>query len=285
MTQRMAKVTIILSYLVLLCSRYVQSDLLYDQCEAYCEKTYPGISIANVKYGSCCQQGCRFFTLVHLIDDNENLDLNTTIDACQASCMEAYSHTKDRYACNLGCASMAKQKKVDSLVAQISWSVYIEDGNNVLMLQPVAGDFEPDDVLTDPGLKHQLELTWGLGNVDGTGSADQGAGHLPETHVKTLPFEEDETDGMGDKNGLEAAHNFGGNWLDCAARKSDLPRLLIASAVTFAVLLVLWLCLAPAFWRVLSSVGTGKLDSFPPLDEPEDPFDCPPKYSLNVQKV
>jgi hypothetical protein len=48
MTQRMAKVTIILSYLVLLCSRYVQSDLLYDQCEAYCEKTYPGISIANV---------------------------------------------------------------------------------------------------------------------------------------------------------------------------------------------------------------------------------------------
>jgi hypothetical protein len=64
--------------------------------------------------------------------------------------------------------------------------------NNFMFSFPVAGDFEPDDVLTDPGLKHQLELTWGLGNVDGTGSADQGAGHLPETHVKTLPFEEDE---------------------------------------------------------------------------------------------
>jgi len=26
--------------------------------------------------------------------------------------------------------------QVDSLVAQISWSVYVEDGNSVLMLQP-----------------------------------------------------------------------------------------------------------------------------------------------------
>ena len=54
MTQRMAKGTIFLSYLVLLYSRYVESDLFYDvlnkvdPCEAYCEKTYPGITNANV---------------------------------------------------------------------------------------------------------------------------------------------------------------------------------------------------------------------------------------------
>jgi hypothetical protein len=54
MTPRMAKATIFLSYLVLLCSRYVESDLFYDvlnkvdPCEAYCKKTYMGISIANV---------------------------------------------------------------------------------------------------------------------------------------------------------------------------------------------------------------------------------------------
>jgi hypothetical protein len=88
---------------------------------------------------------------------------------------------------------------------------------------------------------------------------------------------------MGDKNALEAAHSYGGNWLDCVAHKSDLPRLLIA--VMFALLLALWLCLAPGFWHLLSSLGTGKLDYFPHLDEPEDPFDYPPKYSLHVQKV
>jgi hypothetical protein len=54
MTQRMAKGTIFLSYLVLLYSRYVESDVFYDvlnkvdPCEAYCEKTYPGITNANV---------------------------------------------------------------------------------------------------------------------------------------------------------------------------------------------------------------------------------------------
>jgi hypothetical protein len=88
---------------------------------------------------------------------------------------------------------------------------------------------------------------------------------------------------MGNKNALEAAHSIGGNWLDCAAHKSDLPCLLIA--VMFAILLALWLCLAPAFWLLLSSLRTGKLDYFTHLDEPEDPFDCPPKYSLHVQKV
>jgi hypothetical protein len=50
----MAKDIIYLSFLVLLCSRYVESDLFYDAlskvdpCEAYCEKIYPGISGPNV---------------------------------------------------------------------------------------------------------------------------------------------------------------------------------------------------------------------------------------------
>jgi hypothetical protein len=54
MTQRMGKGTIFLSYLVLLYSRYVESDVFYDVlnkvdlCEAFCEKTYPGITNANV---------------------------------------------------------------------------------------------------------------------------------------------------------------------------------------------------------------------------------------------
>jgi hypothetical protein len=83
---------------------------------------------------------------------------------------------------------------------------------------------------------------------------------------------------MEDKNNLETARSLGGDWLNCAARISGLPRLLVAGAVTFAVLLALWLCLAPG--RLLN-----KLDSFLALDEPEDPFDCPPKYSLHLDKV
>ncbi|XP_021931030.1 transmembrane protein 59-like [Zootermopsis nevadensis] len=278
----MGKYSVLLSFLVLLCSTYVESGLFdgmlnsVNPCETYCEKTYPGTSVSNIKYGSFCQQGCRFFTVVYLTGDKKNMDLNTTKDACQASCMEAYSHTKDRYACNLGCASIYKQKKVDTLVAQISWSVYVEDGDSILMLQP-AGDFEPDDVLTDPGLKSQLEHSWGPGSGDDNG-INRGNDRLPETHVKTLPFETDKTGGVEDKNTLETAHSLGGDWLDCAARKSGLPRLLVAGAITFAVLLAVWLCLAP-------EKRTSKLDILIALDEPKDPFACPPKYSLHIDKV
>lgn len=83
---------------------------------------------------------------------------------------------------------------------------------------------------------------------------------------------------MEDKNTLETAHSLGGDWLDCAARKSGLPRLLVAGAITFAVLLAVWLCLAP-------EKRTSKLDILIALDEPKDPFACPPKYSLHIDKV
>jgi hypothetical protein len=45
-------------------------------------------------------------------------------------------------------------------------------------------------VLTDPGLKRQLEQGWGFGNADSSSKLDQGASHLPKTHVKTMPPEE-----------------------------------------------------------------------------------------------
>jgi len=70
MTQRMAKGTIFLSYLVLLYSRYVESDVFYDvlnkvdPCEAYCEKTYPGITNANVSSDMSLFRKSHFFDSV-----------------------------------------------------------------------------------------------------------------------------------------------------------------------------------------------------------------------------
>ncbi|KAF4521412.1 hypothetical protein B566_EDAN010569 [Ephemera danica] len=34
---------------------------------------------------------------------------NSSKEACQASCMEAYKHTRERYACHEGCANMARE--------------------------------------------------------------------------------------------------------------------------------------------------------------------------------
>jgi hypothetical protein len=63
--------------------------------------------------------------------------------------------------------------------------------NNFALLSKI-GDFEPDDILTDPGLKRQLEHSWGSGSGDNSDNVNRGSDRLPETYVKTLPFEEDE---------------------------------------------------------------------------------------------
>lgn len=278
------------TYISLLClflTLYVQhaeSDLFYDffskadPCESFCDKTYPSTPLDNGKHSSCCCRGCRFFNLVHLVEDRDNVDLNVTKDACQASCMEAYSHTKDRYACNIGCSRMAKQKQAELHITSISWSMYVEDGNSVLMLQPV--DFEPDDVLTDPGLRRQFEHGWGNG---GDQSDDD---RIPETHIRTLPMENIVARGsVGENNpNLVSLHSarMAGDWLDCAARKIGLPRVVLASVVLFAMLTALWLCLAPD-----RRASNANVEYIQPLDmeETKDLLDPPPKYSLHVDRI
>ncbi|KAK7863836.1 hypothetical protein R5R35_003321 [Gryllus longicercus] len=254
--------------------RQAESDLFYDlfskdPCESFCDKTYPSNTLDNVEHSSCCCRGCRFFNLVHLVEDRDNVDLNVTKDACQASCMEAYVHTKDRYACNIGCSQMAKQKQAELHVTSISWSMYVEDGNSVFMLQP------------DPGLRRQLEHSWGF---DGELSGDDD-GRIPETHVRTLPMDNMVGRGSGGESNpsIVSLHSrMSGDWLDCAARKIGLPRMVLAGVVLFAVLMALWLCLAPD-----RRSNSSNIEYMQPLDmdETKDLLEPPPKYSLHVDRI
>ncbi|XP_066993530.1 transmembrane protein 59 isoform X2 [Anabrus simplex] len=263
----MMKIKLFIGLFMLLFIEYVESDIFYDvlskidPCESLCDKSYPANTPENAKHSSCCCVGCRFFNLIHLAEDREVLDLNNTKDDCQASCMEAYSHTKERYACNIGCACMAKLKQTQAMIPQISWSMYVEDGNSILMLQPV--DFEPDDVLTDPGLRRQLEFSVAGGKVS----------RLPETHVRTLPV-----DDLGDRGDGSRVHG-GSDWLDCAARKVGLPRMVLAGLVVFAILLAIWLCLC-------SDRRGGHVEYIPATSAGvKEPLDLPPKYTPLVNEV
>ncbi|XP_065338163.1 uncharacterized protein LOC135938448 [Cloeon dipterum] len=76
------------------------------------------------KLSDACQRGCRFFELVssaHGVggieavfgglephQPHQQYPLNSSKESCQSSCMEAYCHTKERYACHQGCARMAR---------------------------------------------------------------------------------------------------------------------------------------------------------------------------------
>ncbi|XP_059485146.1 uncharacterized protein LOC132202319 isoform X1 [Neocloeon triangulifer] len=76
---------------------------------------------AVARLSDACQRGCRFYELVSSangeggieavlegLDLQQHLRVNTTKETCQSSCMEAYRHTKERYACHQGCAHMAR---------------------------------------------------------------------------------------------------------------------------------------------------------------------------------
>ncbi|XP_063218098.1 transmembrane protein 59-like [Bacillus rossius redtenbacheri] len=234
---------------VFLFCKCVDSDLFYDvlrkvdPCEAFCEKTYPQSS----KLGSCCRRGCRFFSLIYLVEDRTHVDLNSTRNTCQASCLEAYGHTGDRHACDGGCTSMACQKQTE-LLSQIDWSLYVEDGN-MIVFEP--GDLEPDDVLTDPGLRRQLSRGWAPGDD-----------RLPETHIRTLPVAAE-----------DAGRALGRGWPDCFALRTRLPVLAVALAVALPALLALWLWLAPGLRAVAA------------LADYKHPLDQPPKCSLLVDNV
>lgn len=215
----MTRKRIRLVFLLLVLCKCAVSDIIDDvlnneePCAAVCDKTYS--LITNVKHSTCCRRGCRFFTLMGVVLDSQE-DLNATKDACQASCMEAYRHTRDRYACNIGCASMASiaqrryQLSEEVLHHGIKESVGLgdiktEDGVNGKIVDlrhwafhliirhrrpPSAPSLPPPqelfpspgdpayDVLTDPGLRPQLRYPLFPPQVRAS---------LPHTHVRTLP--------------------------------------------------------------------------------------------------
>ncbi|XP_071444316.1 transmembrane protein 59-like [Hetaerina americana] len=215
----MTRKRIRLVYLLLVLCKCAVSDIIDDvlnneePCAAVCDKTYS--LITNVKHSTCCRRGCRFFTLMGVVLDSKE-DLNATKDACQASCMEAYRHTKDRYACNIGCASMASiaQRRYqlgEEMVhkglkdpAGVGGILKTEGANGKIVnlhhwafhliirhrrppsapslpppqeLFPSPGD-PAYDVLTDPGLRPQLHYPL---------LSPQVRASLPHTHVRTLP--------------------------------------------------------------------------------------------------
>ncbi|EFN87887.1 Transmembrane protein 59-like [Harpegnathos saltator] len=172
---------VITSLLVSLIVELTRGDMSYnivnreDPCISLCEKT--SATFANSIYvKSCCQRGCRFFNLVDLRYGLEPNSLNGTRDACEASCTEAYTEVQDRYACDTGCDSMAKQR-ISDLLALFSIAICMKDGidSNVLL----SPDIPENDILTDPGLRKELLPRWW----------DSDGFKLPQTYVKTVPMD------------------------------------------------------------------------------------------------
>ncbi|XP_024936784.1 transmembrane protein 59-like isoform X2 [Cephus cinctus] len=227
---------------------------------------------------SCCQRGCRFFNLVDLRHGLEPDSLNGTRDACEASCTEAYTMQDDRYACTIGCDSMAKQRNLD-LVCLLSVAIYVEEGvdSNILLMSP---DVPDNDILTDPGLRKELLPGWW----------DSNGFKLPQTYIKTVPIDAGTVDygNPSDYSGEteQSAMIPGSDWLQCASRHTGIPRWMLATAIVVAAISAVWLCLSPEKseeedinvekCNIPNKVTVYMPDEAPLHKKP------PPKYSENV---
>ncbi|XP_029677754.1 transmembrane protein 59-like isoform X2 [Formica exsecta] len=276
----------IVALLVLSVAKLTRGDTIYsreDPCISLCEKTSTSFS-NNIYVKSCCQRGCRFFNLVDLRSGWESNSLNGTRDACEASCIEAYTNLQNRYACGTGCDLMAKQRVTD-LLSLFSIAICVEEGidSNVLLMSP---DMPENDILTDPGLRKELLPGWW----------DTNGFKLPQTYVKTVPMDAGTVDYAlsSDYSGeTEQASTPGSDWFHCALKQIKVPYWVIevppywlfASIIAIVIMVfILGLCLstgdAPTTSRkdmLIDMSSSPKVALYMPDEAPlyKDP---PPKY-------
>ncbi|KAK1878689.1 Transmembrane protein 59 [Dissostichus eleginoides] len=70
-------------------------------CHKSCEMTYSLHTYPREEELYACQRGCRLFSICQFVRDSD--DLNQTKSECESTCREAYTHSDEQYACNLGC--------------------------------------------------------------------------------------------------------------------------------------------------------------------------------------
>uniref|UniRef100_A0A1W7R9G3 Transmembrane protein 59 n=1 Tax=Hadrurus spadix TaxID=141984 RepID=A0A1W7R9G3_9SCOR len=236
-----------------------------EPCESSCDKTYPLHTYPSAEHLSCCKRGCRLFTMIDLIHDADSV--NTTKDSCMASCMEAYSQTAERYACNLGCSnqiSTSKQKEqkqtlhlltpllyIQSMYNNIvdhvsrlvtnSWTLYIQQDTGKMVIvhsQPeTVQEFSDADEFMD-----SQEADFPSEPVKYTGAQlHRLSAYRSSSHYGMALGGYSHDEGSRYPERMATA-----DWLGCISRQSGIPRWLLVLVLFLAVMVMVWLCCATA---------------------------------------
>uniref|UniRef100_T1J5P0 Transmembrane protein 59 n=1 Tax=Strigamia maritima TaxID=126957 RepID=T1J5P0_STRMM len=246
------------------------------ECKEECDKTYTQQTTPDQKHAVCCKRGCRFFSIVEFSNDHQNM--NGTKDACMASCMEAYSQTGDRYACNIGCSnqlpfSVEKLKKMKddppkmhlltplmfvhniynnmlnhmSRMMSVSWSFYLQQDNGkvvVIQSEPeVITEYLDMDEVDYEKNQDESNTDETTNDVDGLRDELLQSPDITFQHMLPDTYHYNQiqfNDGFVSLTEDESSNNM--DWLGCVARKSGLPRWLIGLTMLSSALAMVWLC-------------------------------------------
>uniref|UniRef100_A0A8C4R5W0 Transmembrane protein 59-like n=1 Tax=Eptatretus burgeri TaxID=7764 RepID=A0A8C4R5W0_EPTBU len=197
---------------------------------------------------SACSRGCRLFAICQFVDDGRNL--HDTRRDCEAACTEAYNNAAEEESCIAGCqfqqplAELRQQQLATMLphmhtlsVLGSSWARLLDSAHGLLSsswtfyLQ--ADDGRVVVFQSQPGLylEYQEKVSDGL---------DEPHKSQLDAQVRTDTSSKSQWDTNSHSADAHDHHGF----LMCMARRSGLPRWVLAFTLVLSIIVLLWICCA-----------------------------------------
>ncbi|XP_076004841.1 transmembrane protein 59 [Genypterus blacodes] len=243
-------------------------------CHKSCEMTYSLHTYPREEELYACQRGCRLFSICQFVRDSE--DLNQTKSDCESTCHEAYSHSDEQYACDLGCQSQLpfaerRQEQLEAMMPRIhllyplalvrgmwddmmsqahsfitsSWTLYLQvDDGKVVIFQsePQIKYFPPMEPDND-GLEEQQKRFPSFNSP------------IYKEYHRSLIQERDR-----DLTGERSYDDY--NLFGCLSRNSWLPGWILTITLSLSVLVLIWICCATVATAVDQYVPAEKLSIY-----------------------
>ncbi|XP_042353956.1 transmembrane protein 59 [Plectropomus leopardus] len=264
---------------VLLASSSASSDVFDSvlgntaSCHKSCEMTYSLHTYPREEELYACQRGCRLFSICQFVRDND--DLNQTKSDCESTCREAYTHSDEQYACNLGCQNQLpfaeqRHEQLEAMMPRIhllypltlvrgfwedmmsqahsfitsTWTFYLQaDDGKVVIFQ------------TEPQVRFFSQFEEEKDKEEPQKSFP-GLSPVYKEYHRTL-IQERDRDLTGDRS-FDDEYNL----FSCLSRNPWLPGWILTTTLILSVLVLIWICCATVATAVDQYVPAEKLSIY-----------------------
>ncbi|XP_033961122.1 transmembrane protein 59 isoform X1 [Pseudochaenichthys georgianus] len=243
-------------------------------CHKSCEMTYSLHTYPREEELYACQRGCRLFSICQFVRESD--DLNQTKSECESTCREAYTHSDEQYACNLGCQNQLpfaeqRNEQLEAMMPRIhmlypltlvrglwedvmnqahsfitsTWTFYLQaDDGKVVIFQ------------TEPQVKFFTQFEVEKEVKEEPQRSFPGLGPFYKEYHRTL-IQERDRDMTGGRS-----YDDGYNLFSCLSRNPWLPGWILTTTLILSVLVLIWICCATVATAVDQYVPAEKLSIY-----------------------
>ncbi|TNN88395.1 Transmembrane protein 59 [Liparis tanakae] len=292
-----------------------------QSCHKSCEMTYSLHTYPREEELYACQRGCRLFSICQFVRDID--DLNQTKSECESSklrpepstcllcaryrcdpvltfvislhlhtsaaCREAYSHSDEQYACNLGCQNQLpfaehRLEQLEAMMPRIhllhpltlvrglwedvmsqahsfitsTWTFYLQaDDGKVVIFQNNVNNMALSFVYkTEPQVRFFSQFEVEKDVAEEPQKSFPGLSPVYKEYHRTL-IQERDRDMTGDRSYADEYNLF-----NCLSRNPWLPGWILTTTLILSVLVLIWICCATVATAVDQYVPAEKLSIY-----------------------